>query len=341
MQLNRNSESPKLKTRRMTVWASSLLVCILPESALNQNATNAATSPTIALQHSGSTMSTARIYTWIGNTHAWDQRLHVSGYRLGCDRGAPQICLSDAAHAVSEEGLTTIFLSLPEDANQTPRDAQLVSSMSLSRPYLVEVGFDDFVDRYEKLFTQPGVNPSSWLQNVYLKVKAANQNLGFGVTLYEDEIDSPYLRPPRLPASLARDVGYVHLYLHYRTDAEKLPEYVDLTKSLFPNARVIVGLYAYDRINYIPCSQASRRPCNESEELHFYEQAADIAAHLLRQGVISGVEFYPGFFGREDEWPGWKNRDYCAPARIEECIRNTRLMRDKTVSIFSSTLGWP
>jgi hypothetical protein len=340
VRLSTSSARPTSRAWVAAAWALGLALSIAPAAAACQPMPNKSGAAPTNLEHPTSRLNDARIYTWIGNTRAWDQKLHVSGYRLGCDRGDPQICLGDAANAVKEEGLNTIFLSLPEDAYQTPLDAQQVSAMSVSRHYLVEVGFDDFVDRYEKLFTQPSVNPPSWLENVYLEMKSSNQNLAFGITLYEDELDSPYLRPPQLPSALARDVGFVHLYLHYRADAQRLPQYVKLAKSLFPDARIIAGLYAYDRIDYIPCSPANARPCTQSEELRFYEQAATQAARLLENGAIFGIEFYPGFFGREDAWPGWKNRDYCAPARVEQCIRNTRLMRDKTVTILSSTLGW-
>jgi len=286
-------------------------------------------------------LADAHIYTWIGNTRPWDRRLHVSGYRLGCDTGDPQGCVREASQAVAQEGLSQIFLSMFMDPRRTVDDARAYSRLSLSHPYLVEAGFDDFVDRYQNLFGRPGFDPVSWLRSVVRAVKSDNANLAFGITLYEDELDSPYLRPPYLPADVARSVGYVHLYLHYRTDAPYYALYVERTKRLFPQARVIAGLYAYDRIDYIPCAPAKpHAACAPGEEIQLYQQALSAAAQMMKDGRIAGIEFYPGFFGREAEWGGWKHPDYCAPARVAQCIDDTHTMREKTVAVLSAALGW-
>jgi hypothetical protein len=162
--------------------------------------------------------------------------------------------------------------------------------------------------------------------------------MAFGITVYEDQLDSPYLRAPAVPTQLAQQVGYVHLYLHYRADAAHFSQYVAQAKALFPRSQVIAGLYAYDRIDYIPCSPESKLPCSTDQEIHLYEQAISVAAQLLKQGVISGIEFYPGFFGRENEWPGWKHEDYCAQSRRAQCLENTHIMREKTVEVLNTTL---
>lgn len=282
----------------------------------------------------------APIYTWIGNTPAWDKKLHVSGYRMGCDDGDPRGCVREASETVKQEGLTRIFLSMPVDAERTPGDALEYSRLSASRPFIAEVGFDDFIGRYGKLFSRSGIDPPSWLWRVIRNVKANNPSLAFGITLYEDELDSPYLQAPQLPSYISQSVDYVHLFLHYRTDAPQYPEYVERARSLFPRARVIAGLYAYDRINYIPCSPNGQRPCAPVDEIRLYRQAVSIAARLLKEGRIAGIEFYPGFFGKENEWGGWKYADYCSPKRVHECIANTRIMRENTVTVLSAELGW-
>lgn len=281
-----------------------------------------------------------RIYTWIGNTATWDRKLRVSGYRMGCDSGDPDGCVRDVTGAARENGLTSVFLSLFEDPAHTAADARALSHLSLAQPSVTEVGFDDFVGRYWKLFDRPGFDPPTWLREVVHNLKESNPNLGFGITLYEDDLDSPFLRSPRLPSDIAQRVDFVHLYLHYRTDALQLPTYVVQARALFPNAKVIVGLYAYDRIDYIPCAANSHRPCTQQEETQLYSRAITIAAQMLKDGRIAGIEFYPGFFGKEAEWSGWKHQDYCAPGRVEECIRNTVVMRENTVVILQKTFGW-
>lgn len=282
----------------------------------------------------------APIYTWIGNTPDWNRKLHISGYRMGCDDGDPMGCVGQASDAVRDQGLSRIFLSMPVDAQQTPLDALVYSRLSVSRPFLVEAGFDDFVGRYKRLFLHPGIDPPSWLRQVISNVKSQNPHLAFGITLYEDELSSPYIAPPDLPQDLAHSVDYVHLFLHYRTDAPMLAHSVQQTQTIFPNAKVIVGLYAYDRINYIPCSPGGWMPCTTDQELHLFDQSVQVAAQLLKQGRIAGIEFYPGFFGKEDTWGGWRHPDYCDPRRVSSCIANTRVMRAAALKILSSELQW-
>lgn len=310
---------PWLLLRSPSIWTQSALEGT-STSAVNNNASN------------------APIYSWAENTPAWDSRLHISGYRVGCDTGDPDGCMRDASAEVKAHGLKKIFVSMDEDRLHSPGDALDYSRLSLAFPYLVEAGLDDFVDRYQNLFAQQGFDPRPWLREVIQNVKALNPKLAFGITFYEDEIGSPYARPPYLPIDLARSVDFVHLFLHYREDAPKFAVYVEQVHTLFPRAQVIAGLYAYDRIDYISCSPASSRQCTQAEEIRLYRQSAEIAAQLLRQKKIVGIEFYPGFFGMEEQWDGWKHKDYCASARIRQCIQNTRTMREDTAEIIGKLM---
>lgn len=321
--------------RRVAIVAAAAAGALLGSPA--QQRPHAPATPAKASAHDAAT-GTFPIYSWVENAPGWDRKFHVSGYRMGCDTGDPEGCVRQADTEVKQRGLTRIFLSMAEDPVHTPIDALNYSRLSLTHPYIVEAGMDDFVDRYQNLFS-PSFDPRPWLREVIQNVKALNPKLAFGITLYEDELDSPYARPPYLPADIARSVDIVHLFLHYRTDAPNFPRYVDQARALFPRATIIAGLYAYDRIDYIPCSPSGKRPCSPAEEVHLYEQSARTAAQLLKEGRISGIEFYPGFFGMESQWYGWKHPDYCAPARVEQCIGDTRQMRDSTEVIFTSVLG--
>ena len=74
------------------------------------------------LEESPTGISDAHIYTWIGNTAVWDRKLHISGYRMGCDAGDPEGCVRDATEAVAQEHLTTNFfrcLSTPRMPSAT------------------------------------------------------------------------------------------------------------------------------------------------------------------------------------------------------------------------------
>jgi hypothetical protein len=280
------------------------------------------------------------IYTWIGNTPEWNRKIHVSGYRMGCDAGDPRGCVREATEAVQQNGFRRVFLSMFVDERRAPRDAREYSLLSISHPFIAEIGFDDFVDRYEKLFSRPGLDPSSWLRGVIRSIKRHNVHLGFGITLYEDELDAPLLRSPHLPTDLARSVDYVHLFLHYRSDAPHFSEYIQRSRTLFPNAKIIAGLYAYDRVDYIQCSPSNERACTPREEIQLYKQAVTIVARMLKESRIEGIEFYPGFFGKENEWGGWKRRAYCSRRRVQECIADTRVMRQSTVEALVAAMDW-
>jgi hypothetical protein len=321
----------------MFAGLSVLAVAVASNSGANETQT---VLPNRMREESPTGISDAHIYTWIGNTAGWDRKLHISGYRMGCDAGDPEGCVRDATEAVAQEHLTTIFLSMFVDPTHALSDARAFSRLSLTHPFIAEAGFDDFVGRYDKLFSRPGIDPPVWLREVVHNIKYENANLGFGVTIYEDDLNSPHLRPPDLPADIARSVDFVHFYLHYRADAARYDDAVKRVKVLFPRARIIAGIYAYDRINYIPCSPATARPCSPDEEISLYQQALSMDVRLLKQGQIVGVEFYPGFFGKENEWGGWKHSDYCSPDRVAECIHNTQIMRQDTIEILRRGMGW-
>jgi hypothetical protein len=62
---------------------------------------------------------------------------------------------------------------------------------------------------------------------------------------------------------------------------------------------------------------------------------ADIA--LLKAGGVSGLEFYPASFGAESDWKGWNYPRIC-PGRKQECIENTRKVRQMVAEKFASEL---
>jgi len=288
--------------------------------------------------HSSSTFG--NIYTWAGNTPTWNQKLHVSGYRIGCATEDAAACLHRGLDIVRQEQVKKIIISIPIDPSRTADDALAYSQLSLSNPFLVEVSFDDFVGRYSRLFSEENISPSSWLQAVVRNFKAKNPALEFGITLYEDDLQSPYLREPYVPKEVSQSINDVHLYLHYRENVPNYKSYVQQAKVLFPNAKIIAGSYAYDRVNYIPCTPSDKQPCSPEKEIALYEKAIGVEAQLLKQGFISGIEFFPGFFGMENEWQGWKDPSYCDPARVQECIKNTLIMRQAAAETLNTTIGW-
>jgi hypothetical protein len=280
------------------------------------------------------------IYTWAENTPAWNQKLHVSGYRIGCAAGDATPCFTDGLAMAQQGHIKTIIVSMELNPKQSANDALTYSQLSLSYPSLAEVTFDDFVDRYGLMLAKANAPPPSWLLTVIRNVKAKNPHLAFGITLYEDELQSPYLKPPYLPVDDARLVDDVHLYIHYRVDAKDLPSYVQKTRAIFPNAQIIAGSYAYDRVNYIPCAPTSSQLCTPDEDVALYKQSIAVEAQMLNQGSIAGIEFYPGYFGMEKQWQGWHEPDYCNRARLQQCVENTLKMRQAAVVVLHSMLAW-
>src|SRR5207249_6811117 len=99
---------------------------------------------------------------------------------------------------------------------------------------------------------------------------------------------------------------------------------------------IIAGSYAYDRINYLPCSRQERAPCTPQREMDLYKRLIDQQASLLRSGNIESLEFIPGYFGREEQWSGWNDARTCAPERRQECVRNTAALRRAGLDILVS-----
>jgi hypothetical protein len=263
-----------------------------------------------------------QIITWGPNTPEWNQKLHVTGMRLGCS-DTPASCMKEAG-AASREGLE-IFLAVPLKVDVASYGSEY-ARLSHSTPSVIEIGVDDFAGQYHRLLMSAASAPSAVLNSLIEGVKSNGSPLKFGATIYEDELQSPELSDANLPPTIRAKFDIVHLYLHYRSNGAKTPEYLQQATKLFPNAKVILGVYAYDRISYIPCRKGVAAPCSKQEELDYFRTALDADIALLNSGVASGLEFYPGSFGREEQWSGWDKPDIC-PGRRQECIDNTKALR--------------
>lgn len=279
-----------------------------------------------------------KIMSWAeANTPDWDKRLHVSGIRLGCT-AEPASCLKLAASLVEHRPGQKVFLSASFKPEVAVKYAQEYSKLSLQYPFLQEVGIDDFVGQYAHLFSSGAADPVSMLSSMVDAVKSQNRALQFGITLYENELESPYLKEPKMTAGTRSKVDNVHLFLIYRANAPNYANYVRQSKKVFPKAKVIAGVYAYDRISYIPCSPSASRQCSQAEELRLFGQALDTQIRLLKSGEVEWLEFLPGAFGKEDEWKGWDDDPRVCPGRKQECISNTKQMRQAVAAAFSKEL---
>lgn len=273
------------------------------------------------------------IITWGGNTPEWNQKLHLNAIRIGCS-DAPAGCVEAASKIAKEQHVSKVFLSVPLSTSAISYGQQY-SALSIANPEIFSVGYDDFVSQMEKLHTSTS-NVASMLEQFVSALKERNPNLHFGVSVYENELGLPDLTSPAL-ADVRNRTDFVHLYIHYRQDGPELSRYVQEAKALFPKAQVIAGVYAVDRIDYVPCSKGARQPCSEAQEISLFKRTFDAQLQLMRQGTVAGIEFYPGDFGEVAKAGMWRDPRSCRPGRLQECIATSQQMEDYVGQEISQT----
>jgi hypothetical protein len=270
------------------------------------------------------------------NTPDWNKNLGVTATRQGCS-SSPTDCVNLVRKVSQTSNNVRATLAVPLNTTTTARDALQISQLSLNAPFLVEVGIDDFVAQYKALFpsSNPSPDPATLLNTIIANLKSANPALKFGATIYEDELTSPYLQDARLPSATRDQFDYVHLFIHYREDGPNFEQYVQQAKQVFPNALIIAGSYAVDRRAFLPCAPQGQ-PCTTAQELDLFSQSLTIQAKLLASKSVDSIEFFPGYFGNEDQWPGLSNPRECAAGDQANCIANTKAMRQAALTILGS-----
>ena len=267
-----------------------------------------------------------KVITWGENSPEWDRALHLGAVRLGCS-GVPNSCAGYAQQTSRSQGTSKAFLAILLDSQKTPDYMRQYSQLSMANPALYEVGFDDFVNQCEKQnLSTPAL--SALLNSVVVQLKSANPNLHLGITLYEDEIYAPRFSLADLDPQFRKSVDFVHLYPHYRKEQVKFSQAVQQAKELFPSAKVIAGLYPYDRRDYLPCTRGNSTPCTNDEEVSLFADSLKERLAMLASSEVEWIEFYPGNFGMESQWGQWKSSRNCHPDRIQECADNTYKMRE-------------
>jgi hypothetical protein len=267
------------------------------------------------------------VITWGENTPEWNRKLDVSAIREGCS-GTPTSCIEEIKSQKGKKVFLSILLKTAIPGNYGPQYGLLAREASS----LVSIGADDFVGQYQKLFLAGFQNPPVALTSLIDGIKSGS--VGFGLTIYEDDLRSPYLGDEDFPPATRAKVDYVHLYIHYRADTPNTAQYVQQAKAIFPNAKVILGVYAYDRISYLPCAKGGQ-PCTAQQEQDYLRQGLDADLQLVKNGDAAGIEFWPGSFGKIDEWKGWDEARIC-PGRKAECVQNTHEMQQIVAEEFKT-----
>jgi hypothetical protein len=244
---------------------------------------------------------------------------------MGCS-GAPAGCADYAEHLAKSQGVDNAFVAILLNQGTVISYARQYSQLSMSHPTLYEVGFDDFVSQCDRLKLDTS-SLSVLLTELAHELKAANPKLHLGITVYEDELTSNHLPLAQLDEQFRKSVDFVHLYPHYRKEAQSFSTSVQQALQIFPQAKIIAGNYAYDRRDYLPCSRGGA-PCTNQEEVSLFTQQLKERLAMLGSSNVAWLEFYPGNFGNESNWDQWKNPRACHQERLHECDENTKAMRE-------------
>lgn len=267
------------------------------------------------------------VITWGGNSTEWNQALHLSGVRIGCS-DVPASCIQQMDQMAASQHVSSVFLGILLNPANVATNAATFGNLAASHPNLTEVGFDDFLSQCEKTRLGPG-ELSSLLETVASNLKSRSSRVQFGVTIYQDQLITGELDRLQLSDAARRSIDLVHLFPHFRKERKSVTDYVAEAKRAFPNANIIIGIYAYDRREYLPCSADIHVPCSNEEEIDLFDKVLREDLRIASSGGAIGVEFFPGNFGAEDNWKGWNNSRACKQGERDVCVQNTVTMRQK------------
>lgn len=267
------------------------------------------------------------IVTWGGNSPEWNRILHLSGVRLGCS-DLPASCLQQVDQIAATQHVSSVFLAILLNPARIAADSPSYGTLGVSHPNLVEVGFDDFVSQAQKLALKPS-ELATLLENTAANLKSRGSKLRLGITIYQDQLSNGQLDRLRLSDGFRQSIDFVHLYPHYRKERMSVMESIAQVKQVFPNAKLLLGSYAYDRREYLPCSLDSRTRCSSEEEINLFDQSLREALRIAGSGAAAGIEFFPGDFGAEESWKGWNNPRSCKQGERGVCLQNTLAMRER------------
>lgn len=267
------------------------------------------------------------VITWGGNSRDWNQALHLSGVRIGCS-DAPASCIQQVDQMAASQHVSSVFLGILLNPANVATNAATFGNLALSHANLAEVGFDDFISQCEKTHLGPG-ELSSLLETVASNLKSHTSRVQFGATIYQDQLITGELDRLQLSDAARRSIELVHLFPHYRKERKSVTDYIAEAKRAFPSAKVIIGIYAYDRREYLPCSADNHVPCSNEEEIDLFDKVLREDLRIASSGGAAGIEFFPGNFGAEDSWKGWNNSRACKQGERDVCVQNTVAMRQK------------
>jgi hypothetical protein len=267
------------------------------------------------------------VITWGGNSPEWNRTLHLTGVRIGCS-SVPASCLRDVDQIAASQHVSSVFLGIVLNPATVASYSATFGSLAPAHPSLVEVGFDDFVSQCEKTHLG-GPELSNLVQTIASNLKSRGSKMQMGATVYQDQLITGALDRLQISDAARQSIDIVHLFPHYRKERKSVADYVTEAKRAFPNAKVILGVYAYDRREYLPCSPDNKTPCSSEDEINFFDQIFREDLKVAETGAAVGIEFFPGNFGTEDSWNGWNSSRSCKQGERDLCVQNTVAMRER------------
>lgn len=150
---------------------------------------------------------------------------------------------------------------------------------------IIAISQDDFRDWWAK-YAKRDVKI---LAAISKKINEINPNIMYGATIYENDLDR---LSPKEWQEIARHINLVHFYIHQRPSVNEYDRYLNLVKSYFPKAKIILGIYHYDRIAY------ERRKATSKQEADFFTKQINTCFDKLSDDNVIGIEFYPGRLGK-------------------------------------------
>ncbi|MFH1056798.1 MAG: hypothetical protein V1717_03325 [Candidatus Micrarchaeota archaeon] len=301
------------------------------------------------------------------NTQEWVDKLPISHHRFGSSKLYSYDDVKRTLNAVPGSG--KIFAMLYQIQNNASWAKYLeyagwysqYSAQDDPNHRLYEASLDDFAGstwKYRGNNSWGLYGGYGWgtgydvdgLNHLIDVVKSQNQNLKFGITVYENDLTATVANltggrqlvfsDEVMPPSLKQRIDVIHFFLLYRKSVENYDSYLAQLHSFFPGNKIIIAAsYSYDRIDHNVCEKEGADYCTEDEEKGYFAQATQKQAELLKSGQISGIEFYPAYFGLEAYLP-W-NRDHSwACNDIPRCIRVTQEMRNSAYQILCNAGGY-
>jgi hypothetical protein len=282
------------------------------------------------------------IMTWAGTTAQWNQLLHATGTRVDCS-GRVEDCADSLTH-YSNGSSMRLFLEVPLPAQADLAITQQYAELAQKNRAIAEVAITNFTAQYSKFFTGD-IQASSELNAFIDTLKSRSPGLGFGITLYEDDLTSNYLTDAYFPDSVRVKVDWVHLFIRFRANSPAFATYVHAVKGIFPHARIVAGVYAYDRIGVQSCAASSRESCSPQEEVSFFRTEFDQAIELLGHGDIDWLELYPPLTAEPGQVSVPNHPAVCTEQPSHDCIELThqiwQIVADRFNQAFHTSAAVP